>query len=294
MVLIGVVTFGTVAVHAWADDEFRVTVGAANIRQQPTTNSPVITSVPMDTRLTVLGHAGRWVKVQVPDRSGATAIGFILETLGSIEASVDSASSRELPTPGQPRTLEVPDQGGAPPSPPVVVARQPDPSAVGVIDHPPEPVPVTNPSRNTVAYSALHGFLLEGGVVTASGTVGGVVGAGAFIFPFDNDEIAVEVDGHFRQFNSVGGFYGSGNLVQYFRIPDLPFTPFAGAGVPVFRSAGGIRPGVQVVFGFDGARMGPVALGAQIRTSFVSGGPVTLLLAHVSFQSNRPTQGPGH
>jgi hypothetical protein len=274
---------GVLTTAAWADDEFRVTVRAANIRQQPTTDSPVITSVPMDTRLPVLAHTGRWLKVEVVDRKGATTTGFIFEPLGKIETSGDTASSGAQPSNTSPvETPAVPEPPATPPAPPIVRAeqRQPEPA---------RPVAAPTPAREMS--QAQRGFLLEGGIVASGGNVGTILGAGGFIFPFDNDEIAIQVDGHFRQANSVGGFYGSGNVVQYFHIPNLPFTPFAGAGIPVMRSGGATRVGAQVIFGFDGVPMGHFAVGGQLRTSFVSGGPETILLAHISFNSNRPKPG---
>jgi len=136
---------------------------------------------------------------------------------------------------------------------PVEIAGSPEPPA----SPPPAPpiVRPTAPTRTSATrrcsnagpghVASATGILIEGGIVASGGNVGTILGAGGFIFPFDNDEIAVQVDGHFRQANSVGGFYGSGNVVQYFHIPNLPFTPFAGAGIPVIRSGGATRVGAK-------------------------------------------------
>jgi hypothetical protein len=125
-------------------------------------------------------------------------------------------------------------------------------------------------------------LVAEGGLLAANGSAGFLIGAAYVGFPFGGDEVSIQVDGQFLRFNRVGGFDASGNVVQYFHVPNLPFTPFAGAGILVLKSDGNSRVGFQLTFGFDGPPIGHYTFGAQIRTLFVPGGPMTVLLGHVS------------
>ena len=259
---------------AFAADEFRVTVQAANVRQRPTTLSPVIVSVLKDTRLPVLDGAGQWVKVEVVLK-GEKETGFILGTLGTIEPLTEVRADAP-PAPADP-----PPEQSVAFNPPVPTVRLGEPSPSDIRPEPAQPTPVVTP-RPTTFESAASRLVVEGGFLAANGTAGFLIGAGYVSFPFGGDEISVQADGHFVRFNSARGFDGSGNVVQYFHVPNLPFTPLAGAGVLVLKSGTDPRVGFQLVFGFDSPPMGRYTFGAQIRTLFVSGGPVTVLLGHIS------------
>jgi len=269
-------------------------VGNANVRRGPTISAQVVTTVSMGTRLRVLGREGRWVKVEVVDRRGSTTtVGYIVDSLGTL-------TEISPPPPPEPPPAVV----EAPPAPvvpepltarplPVSSPRTREPG--DLVPRQPAPVPLAETSRRNKAPGPgpLLGALGEGGVVAANGKLGAMIGGGGFVFLFGHDDIAIQGDAHFVQFDNAGSFYGSGNVIQYFHTPNLPFTPFAGAGVPIFKDADETRMGIQLIFGVDRFAIGRLALGAQIRTSFVSGGPITVILAHVSFRSGLPASGSG-
>jgi hypothetical protein len=259
---------------AFAGDQLRVTVQAANVRQRPTTQSPAIVSVPKDTRLPALEHAGHWVKVEIVDRKGERKTGFIHDSLGTVEPSTEIPSEAPLPAASPPERSVVAD-------PPIPSVSFTEPSRPGIRPQPAEPPPIVAP-RAGAFQSAPSRVAVEGGLLAASGNAGFLIGGGYVSFPFGDDEISVQGDGHFLRFNRMAGFAGSGNLAQYFHVPNLPFTPFAGAGILVLKSGADSHVGFQLLFGFDRSPIGHYTLGVQIRTLFVSGGPVTVLLGHVS------------
>jgi uncharacterized protein YraI len=289
--IISMVVAGILMTTPWIacadDEEFRVNVGAANVRRGPGTNNPVVTTVSENARLRVLGRDGQWVKVEVADRNGAVTVGFINGTLGTIV---------RIPTPPpvvvEPVKEQVREEKPAIPDPlashPRLFASAEPAVAADLRQRElPPPRPAAARRRDTPAAPTTTKVLsiVDGGAIASNGKIGTLAGGSAAVFLFDQEEIAVQADAHFMDFEDTRGFYGSGNLVQYFHVPGLPFTPFAGAGVPVFVRADDLSLGVQVIFGFERLAVGRLSLGGQIRTSFVSGGPMTLLLAHASFGS---------
>jgi hypothetical protein len=211
------------------------------------------------------------VKVEIIARKGVTLTGFIHGSLGTLALI-------RTPPPGNPEPARIATTEERLPLPQVLSSSSRAsvlsmPSDVGDFNHrgPTQvaSIPVSKPSKPQTKPSVLISTF-DSGFIASNGSVGSLVGGGAAAFIDDHDNFVIQGDAHITRFKETVGFYGSGNLIQYFHIPGLPFTPFAGAGVPIFASTDDTHFGVQVIFGFDRFTAGRLVFGGQIRTSFVS------------------------
>lgn len=86
-----------------ATDAFRITVSAANVRREPSYTAPIITTVKKDARLTVIDASEQWIKVEVADQNGQRTIGYVLNSLGILERTIEvvreSSPPRVAPSP---------------------------------------------------------------------------------------------------------------------------------------------------------------------------------------------------
>jgi hypothetical protein len=251
-----------------AQSEFLVTVRAANVRQRPTTSAPVITAVPQGTRLTVVASARRWVEVEIVDRHGETTKGFILGTLGTVEAAADPQPAVVDPPAAEPEPEPIPSRS-------IAVYEPPRRTSTAV----PPPPARKEPSTKPLTFPRIS---VVGGVLAQSGVAGALVGLGALGSPFANDQISIGIDGQWLQFEGDAGFAGSVNVLYGFKATDVLFTPIAGLGVPVIHHGNGTEVGAQMIFGLTGLRAGRQKVGGQVRISFVHGGPSAVVLADVS------------
>jgi Bacterial SH3 domain len=99
---------------AWADTA-QVTAATANLRSEPSTRSPVVSTVSRGARLEVLESSGEWLKIRV---GGTATVGFIHRSLVEVSAAAPATPSERktppasaAPAGGAPVVIEHRDVG---------------------------------------------------------------------------------------------------------------------------------------------------------------------------------------
>jgi len=104
LIICSILLIAALPTGAYADQVFRVTATVANVRERPTTSSPVIAKVTKGVVLDVLGQSGEWIKVTTISSDGIQRTGFISLSVGILDFKA------------APRAIHTIDSTAAPPA----------------------------------------------------------------------------------------------------------------------------------------------------------------------------------
>jgi opacity protein-like surface antigen len=217
---------------------FTVSVPTANVRERPSTESRVIAKLPRGTILDVASQAAGWIEVVLAEGK-ERRVGFVWESLGSVERVASRAASSSTPAstipPAPVPTPSAPKDEGPPPSRPPAVPTTASGQKTTPIRSAPGP---ESPSARTLG---------------VGGRVGGfALGMGGSVRLWSPGRLGLQVDvsrysiGDRQSYAgvSVGAKYSvtqlGPSILYTFENPDpdedVWLRPYIGGGLNLFRS----------------------------------------------------------
>lgn len=217
---------------------FTVSVPTANVRELPATTSRVVARLPRGAIVDVMSQKDGWVQVVLPDDRGAVRTGYVLGTLGMLEA----ASPPVATDPGPATTVST---GADAPASPVQVRAE-------VSSQIPTEAPV--PSAATPQPATPFGMPPRTRTLGLGGRVGGFTfGVGGSARLWSKGNLGLQMDLSRYSIGASDSFGGISVGVKYsviqfgpsvlytFQNPDpdedVWIRPYAGGGLNFYRSS---------------------------------------------------------
>ena len=123
----------------------------------------------------------------------------------------------------------------------------------------------------------------QAGLVFIPGETGFILGgSGSGRIPANRD-VEIMGDANFERLLGFNGFYGSGNGLYHFAVPNADISPFAGAGVGISHLNGNTTARPQLMGGLDFNRRAAHPMRADVRFFLTEGDVTTLVTFGYSF-----------